>query len=117
MDLFAPSEQTINQVKTWLVSSGIPAGSIALSNSKGWINFNTTASELESLLKTKFYLYTNNATDGVYFGTEAYSLPHDVSSLVDFAMPGISFTQMQKKTARIAHPSSSKLQGASIDPS
>lgn len=117
MDLFAPSEQTINQVKTWLVSSGIPAGSIALSNSKGWINFNTTASELESLLKTKFYLYTNNATDGVYFGTEAYSLPQDVSSLVDFVMPGISFTQMQKKTTRIAHPSSSKLQGASIDPS
>ncbi|EXV06545.1 peptidase S53 family protein [Metarhizium robertsii] len=116
VDLFAPSEQSINQVKTWLVSSGIPAGSIALSNSKGWINFNTTASELESLLKTKFYLYTNNATDGVYFGTEAYSLPHDVSSLVDFVMPGISFTQMQKKTARIAHPSSSKLQGASIDP-
>ncbi|KAG8410000.1 hypothetical protein J3458_019071 [Metarhizium acridum] len=117
VDLFAPSEQIINQVKTWLVSSGISAGLIALSNSKGWINFNTTASELESLLKTKFYLYTNNVTDGVYFGTEAYSLPHDVSSLVDLVMPGISFTQMQKKTARIAHPSSSsKLHGASIDP-
>ncbi|TWU78818.1 hypothetical protein ED733_007331 [Metarhizium rileyi] len=117
VDLFAPSEQTINEVKAWLAASGIPAESIKLSNSKGWLNFNTTASQLESLLQTKFYLYTSSEADGVYFGTETYSLPHDISPLVDLVMPGISFTQVRKKAARRAVQfTNAEPQSKAIDP-
>ncbi|OAA74179.1 alkaline serine protease AorO [Cordyceps fumosorosea ARSEF 2679] len=97
-NLFAPSEESINSVKSWLTASGVPAGSIKVSNSKGWIHFNTTASQLGSFLKTEYHHYTTADGSRTFLGAESYSLPQDVSSLVDFVHPATGFSQMRKRT-------------------
>lgn len=104
MDLFAPSEETINNVKKWLIDSGVAAGSIEVSPSKGWVHFNTTAGQLGSLLKTQYHQYTDKTTSRTYFGTESYSLPQDVAAQVDFVMPATSFSQLKKSRARPKRP-------------
>lgn len=100
MGLFAPSEEDINTVKDWLMTSGIPADSIALSNSKGWLQFETSSSQLESILKTRFYEYSNDKGKTAYFGSDEYSLPAYISPLVDLVLPGITFLEMRKTTVR-----------------
>lgn len=95
--MFAPTEETINSVKNWLVKSGIPEDEIILSNSKGWMGFETTVSNLESVLKTKYHVYNNVAARSNHLGTDEYSLPEEISDLVDFIMPAVSTGKMNKR--------------------
>ena len=59
---FAPSEETINTVKDWLVSSGVATERIAHSDNRGWLAFDATAEQAENLLQTKFYQYEDTET-------------------------------------------------------
>ena len=59
---FAPSRETIETVKNWLQESGIDASRMRLSRSKGWIEFNATASEIEGLLDAEYHVYTHDET-------------------------------------------------------
>lgn len=96
--MFAPSADTIAKVKAWLVASNIPEDSIKLSNSKGWLQFETSAGELESLMKTKLHVYENVATRKAHFGSDEYHLPQDVAQHVDLVLPGITMLQMSKRS-------------------
>lgn len=87
----------MKSVTEWLTKSGIPAESITLSKSKGWLNFETTAGEFEAVVKTKFHTYSSAKTGGIYFGADEYSLPKDIAPLVDLILPGISFSEMQER--------------------
>ncbi len=95
--MFAPSEETIDSVKSWLVKSGIPADKITLSNSKGWLSFETTVSKLESVLKTQYHVYNNVAARSDHIGSDEYSLPEDISDLVEFVMPAVSTGKIGKR--------------------
>ncbi|TFA98341.1 Tripeptidyl-peptidase sed1 [Trichoderma ghanense] len=95
VDLFAPSQQSISAVKAWLVNSGIPAGSITTSKSKGWLDFTTTSGQLESLLQTSFSTYNHVEARDVHVGTDEYTLPKEISQHVDFITPGVVFTPVK----------------------
>lgn len=79
-----------------MVASGIPADSITLSKSKGWLNFKTTASQLESLLKTTYHTYKSADSKKSYLGTSEYSLPQDIVPLVDLILPGTTLSEFKK---------------------
>lgn len=96
--MFAPTDITINKVKAWLVASKVPEDSIKLSSSKGWLQFETSAGELESLMKTKLHVYENVATRDTHFGSDEYHLPEDVSQHVDLVLPGITMLKMDKRS-------------------
>lgn len=96
-NLFAPSQRSIDIVKSWLTASGVPASSIKVSNSRGWIHFNTTAGQLGSLLKTEYHQYTTSDGTKAFLGTDSYSLPQDISSIVDFVSPATGFSKMEKR--------------------
>ena len=87
---FSPDKETVETVKAWLVKSGIPADSIKLRRSQGWIAFETTAGKLESLLSTKYHNYDHASSNNVHIGTDEYKLPESVSEHVDFVHPGIA---------------------------
>ena len=57
---FAPSEETIETVKTWLESAGIGRHRLAESTSRGWLGFDLTASEAERLFGTEYYEYEDS---------------------------------------------------------
>ncbi|KAJ3499351.1 hypothetical protein NLG97_g391 [Lecanicillium saksenae] len=96
LELFAPAGESVNAVKQWLIKSGIPGDSITIPRSKGWLEFETTASQLESVLKTKYHVYKrDNVADVETIGAEEYSLPPKVSEHVDFIYPGVAHISRQ----------------------
>lgn len=95
--MFAPSKETIDSVKAWLVKSGIPADKITLSKSKGWLTFETTVDKLQSLVKADFHVYENLQSRNDHIGTDEYSLPPDVARFVDFVLPGTTFATINKR--------------------
>lgn len=92
--LFAPSEESADTVKRWLIKAGIPAKSISSPKSQGWIDFETTVSKLESVLHTNYNVFhTRSGTE--YLGTEQYHVPNDVTDHVDFVYPGVAMAPMK----------------------
>ncbi|KAK5995211.1 Tripeptidyl-peptidase sed1 [Cladobotryum mycophilum] len=76
VQLFAPSDDSVSAVKAWLVKFGIPVDKITSPKSKGWLDFETTSGQLESLLNANYHVYD-----------------HRDFPLVDFITPGVVFAQ------------------------
>ncbi|KAG8411214.1 hypothetical protein J3459_016525 [Metarhizium acridum] len=99
--LFAPDESSINAVKSWLIKSGVSADKITFPQSKGWVEFQSTVGELESILKTKYHLYDHIQARNAHIGTDEYSLPNEISDLVDFITPAVVMSQTSKPSNNV----------------
>lgn len=104
IEAFRPSQQTEEEVREWLVRSGIPAKRISHSDNKGWFAFYATAEEAEKLLYTEFHEYEDSVTGGVIPACDEYHLPKHIRQHVDYITPGI----------RLLAPSHSKKDTASL---
>lgn len=60
--MFAPSEETVETVKQWLIDSGIAQHRITHSDNQGWLAFDATTEEAEGLLHAEFHEYQHSAT-------------------------------------------------------
>ncbi|KAM0318569.1 hypothetical protein ACHAO8_001660 [Botrytis cinerea] len=98
-EMFAPSDETINTVRNWLVDSGIAASRIVHSDTKGWYAFDATTSELENLLNTQYYTYEHFSTDEIAAACDEYHLPAHVQPHVDYITPGVKLISTKKKSA------------------
>lgn len=56
---FAPDDNTIDTVRSWLVESGIALEKIRLTASKGWIEADVTVGEAENLLNAEYNVYAH----------------------------------------------------------
>ncbi|KAJ6786544.1 hypothetical protein PWT90_07545 [Aphanocladium album] len=92
---FAPAAESVESVKGWLVANGIPADSIKLTANKGWLTFETTAGQLESLLNTKYSQYSH-PSKGIYIGTDEYKLPSNIAEHIDFVQPAVALAPHKK---------------------
>ena len=54
---FAPSRESVDAVRDWLLQSGIESHRIKLSASGGWLEFKATVREAEDLLYTSYSVY------------------------------------------------------------
>lgn len=89
--MFAPDATSVAAVKEWLLSVGIPGSSIVVPKSRAWVHVDATVAQLEDVLKTKYYTYSNVHSRGEHIGTDVYHLPRDISDVVDFITPGTVF--------------------------
>ncbi|KAE8454178.1 hypothetical protein EG329_005103 [Mollisiaceae sp. DMI_Dod_QoI] len=96
-ETFAPSDATIEAVKSWLIESGIENERLKMSNSLSWIRFNVTVDEAESLLKTEYGIYTNNKNGNEHLACEDYSVPAHIQEHIDFITPTVHFDATVKK--------------------
>ncbi|KAL9011477.1 MAG: hypothetical protein Q9173_003676 [Seirophora scorigena] len=87
---FAPSSESVNTVKEWLASSGIAPERISRSQSLGWLKFDATVAEAESLLKTEYHLYKHE-TGKPHVACSSYNIPKHVMPHVDFITPTVHF--------------------------
>ncbi|KAI4105412.1 MAG: hypothetical protein LQ339_003476 [Xanthoria mediterranea] len=87
---FAPSEETVETVKSWLTSSGIAADRISRSQSLGWLKFDATVAEAEDLLRTEYHLY-KHSTGKPHVSCSEYRIPEHVTRHVDFITPTVHF--------------------------
>lgn len=91
IELFAPDSKSVDAVKNWLIKSGVPANKITVPRSKGWVNFDTTVSQLEGLLGAKYHAYDHISARHAHIGTDEYHLPREISDVVSFVTPGVVF--------------------------
>lgn len=74
-DIFAPSEHTVEQIKSWLHESGVHAERVSHSVNKQWLQFDANAAELSGLLKTKFHEFMHVPTQKMHVACDEYALP------------------------------------------
>ncbi|KAL9078122.1 MAG: hypothetical protein Q9157_002949 [Trypethelium eluteriae] len=106
-DAFAPSEETINAVKDWVVSSGISSSKLSLSGSKGWISMDITAGQAERLFHTNYHVYEHVATGQKTTACEQYHVPRSIQNHVDYVTPGVALASPARAQAKVAADTSS----------
>ncbi|MCJ1282915.1 Tripeptidyl-peptidase sed1 [Xylographa opegraphella] len=89
IDIFAPSPNTVDTVRNWLVGAGIEAQRISQSVNKQWLQFDATTAEAESLLHTDYYVYEHAASGKTNVACDQYHVPAHVRKHVDYITPGI----------------------------
>ncbi|KII91002.1 hypothetical protein PLICRDRAFT_684337 [Plicaturopsis crispa FD-325 SS-3] len=92
VETFAPTDETISAVKEWLTDFGIAPNRIRVSPSRGWIEVNATANEVEDLLDTEYHVYRHKeASDVKQIGCQAYSVPAHIRRHIDLIQPTVHF--------------------------
>ncbi|KAF2087747.1 subtilisin-like protein, partial [Saccharata proteae CBS 121410] len=95
VDKFAPSTESIDSVRHWLVSDGgINVQRLTLSDNKAWFAFDATVTEMESLLHTKYHKFRRSSDDAMLVGCDEYHIPRDVQKHIDFITPGVKLEQL-----------------------
>ncbi|KAE8444410.1 hypothetical protein EG329_000610 [Mollisiaceae sp. DMI_Dod_QoI] len=96
IEMFAPENTTVNTVRAWLVDSGIDPKRITHSDNKGWLAFDATTEEAETLLLTEYHLYEH--VDGhVTPACESYHVPKYIQEHLDYITPGIRLLAPNKR--------------------
>jgi tripeptidyl-peptidase-1 len=90
IDIFAPRQETVSAVTKWLHDFGINTTHIKTSASKGWLSFKLKISDVERLLKTKYYVY-EHINGKRHPATEEYSVPAAIQHHIDFIAPTLHF--------------------------
>ncbi|KAB5582238.1 peptidase S8/S53 domain-containing protein [Coniochaeta sp. 2T2.1] len=88
-DLFAPANESVDAVTSWLISESVPAASISRSANKQWIQFDSALTDAERLLHTTFYVYEHDESGIRNIACGEYHVPHSVQQHIDYITPGI----------------------------
>ncbi|KAJ5907330.1 hypothetical protein N7495_000012 [Penicillium taxi] len=98
-DLFAPSQQNIDDVRSWLESSNISQGRISQSVNKQWLQFDARVEELERLLHTEYHIYSHTETGRQYVACSEYHIPSSLGGHIDYITPGVALREFGSSTA------------------
>ena len=99
-DLFRPSSESIGSVRNWLHSSGIEIDRHDVSPGKGWLKFDASIEELESLLSTEYHVYEHADTSETHIGCDEYHVPQAVHPHIDFISPTVSTLKVKSGAAK-----------------
>ncbi|KAL4778008.1 Pro-kumamolisin, activation domain-containing protein [Aspergillus varians] len=94
-DLFAPSDESVDQVLAWLESEGISGDRVSQSVNRQWIQFDASAEEMEKLLHTEYYLYSHAKSGRAHVACREYHVPEPVQSHIDYITPGIKSLEVR----------------------
>ena len=99
-DLFRPSSESIESVQDWLHSSGIEIDRHEVSPGKGWLKFEASIEELESLLSTEYHVYQHSETMETHIGCNEYHVPQAIHPHIDFITPTVSTLKVKSRAAK-----------------
>ncbi|KAJ3514135.1 hypothetical protein NLJ89_g2544 [Agrocybe chaxingu] len=88
--MFAPSQETIDNVMRWLEGEGFGRDRMRLSANKGWVLVNATVGEAEELLKAEYSVY-EHPSGTKQIGCHNYSVPAHLRSHIDLIKPTVHF--------------------------
>ena len=98
--LFSPSDSSVQAVRDWLVTSGIDSARLAITHSRGSIQFKANISELEGLLSTDYHTYEHVNTGSTSLSCSEYYVPGHVQDHIDFITPSVGFQKLSKRAKR-----------------
>ncbi|KAJ5175794.1 Tripeptidyl-peptidase sed1 [Penicillium canariense] len=93
-DFFSPSQATVDNVRSWLESSGIAVDRVSHSANKQWLQFDASADELEQLLRAEYYLYSHADTGRSHIACREYHVPRSVREHIDYITPGVTLREV-----------------------
>lgn len=67
---FAPSENTLEAVRNWLIASKIDADRILHTANRDWIGLDVTIQEAEELFQTTYYEHEHGETGVIRLGCD-----------------------------------------------
>ncbi|RMY45607.1 hypothetical protein D0865_09799 [Hortaea werneckii] len=88
---FAPSDESLEAVRSWLSSSGIASDRLTQSRSRSWLEFEASVGEAEELLKTKYHVYEHGQSGQLHVASEEYSVPSHLKEHIDIITPTVHF--------------------------
>jgi tripeptidyl-peptidase-1 len=97
-DFFRPSSESIESVRDWLHASGIDTDRHEVSPGRGWLKFEATVEELESLLSTKYHVYEHADTEALHIGCDEYHVPQGIQAHLDLISPAVNTLQIKRST-------------------
>ncbi|PPQ78612.1 hypothetical protein CVT25_010576 [Psilocybe cyanescens] len=107
VEAFAPSADTHDAVRAWLVDSGFDAGRLSVSHNKAWIEVKgATALEAEELLNTEYHIFEHDGEEHV--ACHEYSLPAGIAEHIDIITPTVQSNTKLVKSGGSRRPESSK---------
>lgn len=83
-EVFAPSQNAIDDIKSWLSENGIDENQAQVSKGLHWIRFNATISEVEALLRTEYKMFSHEVTGKPVLGCDEYSIPEFLKVSLSF---------------------------------
>ncbi|KAB8072615.1 peptidase S8/S53 domain-containing protein [Aspergillus leporis] len=86
---FAPSQETLSEVQSWLTEAGISASRVGQTQNRGWLVFHATSQEIERLFNTTYYEYQNRRTGKKGIACERYHVPASLQKHIDYVHPGV----------------------------
>lgn len=96
-EIFKPSDEAVAAVRQWLESAGISEHRVTHSDNKGWLAFDATTEEAESLLHTEYHAYEHTKQDASATACEKYHLPKHIQQHVDYVTPGVKLLAPVKR--------------------
>jgi tripeptidyl-peptidase I len=89
VDIFAPAEDTVDAVRSWLEGAGISKHRISQSVNKQWLQFDVKVAEAEELLKAQYHFYEHQSMGKHSIACDEYHVPADIQPHIDYITPGI----------------------------
>ncbi|KAH8816993.1 putative protease S8 tripeptidyl peptidase I [Xylogone sp. PMI_703] len=96
-NLFRPSRESVDQVREWLHDSGIDMERHSVSPGRGWLKFEASVDELETLLATEYHIFHHLSSGEDHIGCNEYHLPKYIQEHVEFITPAVSFVKVASK--------------------
>lgn len=94
INLFAPHNDSVNAVQSWLESNGVKPDRVSRSSNLQWIQFHATVTELEKLINATYDIYENQKTGIRQVGTDEYSIPSELLDHIDYITPATTRLQV-----------------------
>lgn len=93
--VFAPTAETVQTVRDWLISAGIILERISVSDNKGWLAFDASVEEAEQLFRTRYYKHEHRDPQKYTVGCDEYvSRPILLLTYVSQSFPGTTSPSM-----------------------
>ena len=89
-ETFAPSQESVDEVTSWLAASGISGSRVKQSQSLGWLEFDASVGEAERLFKSEYHFY-KHMSGTTHLACSEYGLPANIKEHVDFVTPTVHF--------------------------
>ncbi|EGO26352.1 hypothetical protein SERLADRAFT_463329 [Serpula lacrymans var. lacrymans S7.9] len=113
---FAPSHDSVDAIRSWLMQSGLEPERIKLTRTKGWIEVKATIEEAEALLQADYHVYKHE-TGKEHIACESYHLPAHITPHVDFVTPTVHFdAKLSKRSDPVSDPTRVGLPGSGNGP-
>ncbi|KAJ7054441.1 subtilisin-like protein [Mycena amicta] len=94
---FAPSDESVDAVVSWISENGFERDRVRVSKSKGWVALNATVAETEALLATEYHVFVHDASAKEHIACDQYHLPAHIAPHIQIVTPSIDFNAILSK--------------------